>query len=423
MGKTLAEKVLARAAGRDSVHSGDFVWAKPDIIWLNEGNFVREVDNLKRNGLDADKTIAKKVFETIDHDLPGSSLASSDRKKRTREVGKAYGIHIYDMGRHGISHQLGAETGDITPGMLVLASDVHITTLGGIGALAIPISRGMPFLLAAGETWLMVPRTVQVSVQGRMAPWMTSRDVAQWLISQIGDVRADYNVLEFTGPLVKSLPMDGRLTFCNVSVEVGCKAAVVPPDEVTETYFKSLFNGKHSTRWEPVISDPDAEYIERLSFDISSLEPIVALPPSPDNVRPLKDVAGTKVDQAYIGSCAGGRMEDLRVVASMLKGRQVAEGVRMLIVPTSQQIYVQAAREGLLEIFVEAGASVMMPGCSPCYGMQAALSAGEVCICTATRNDRGRMGSPEAQIFLSGPATVTASAIKGVVADPREILS
>jgi 3-isopropylmalate/(R)-2-methylmalate dehydratase large subunit len=422
MGKTLTEKILSRTSGQKDVAAGDFVWAKPDIIWLGEGNFVREVDNLKRHGLDLNKASIGKVFETIDHDMPGSSQASVERKKRTREIGKFHGIHINDVGRHGIAHQLGSETGDIRPGMLVMASDVHTITLGGIGALSIAISRGLTYLLAAGESWLYVPETIQVSVRGKFAGWMTSRDVAQWLISQIGSERADYKVLEYTGPLVESLSIDGRLTLCNVSVEIGAKAAVVPADEVTENHFKTVVDKKNGTAWEPITSDPDAQYVERLSFDVSDLEPIVAMPPSPDNVHPIKEVVGTKINQAYIGSCAGGRMEDLRMAASILKGRSVAEGVRLLIVPTSQRIYSQAAREGLLEIFVDAGASVMMPGCSPCYGMQAPLSAGEICICTATRNDKGRMGSPDARIYLSGPAAVTASAIKGVVADPREFL-
>lgn len=422
MGKTLAEKVIARTAGRDAVSPGEFVWVKPDIIWLNEGNFVREVDNLGRRGLHIDRETAKTVYETIDHDLPGSSAASIERKRRTREAAHTYGIHVYDMGRHGISHQLGAETGDITPGMLVMATDVHLITLGGIGALAIPISRGLPFLLAAGETWLRVPHTVKVEVSGDLAPWMTSRDVAQWLIGQIGDVRADYNVLEFGGPFVEAMDIDGRLTLCNVTVEIGCKAAVVPFDSVTDEYFKTRFGGKPAGWWRPVTSDPDARFLDRLSFDIGRLEPVVAVPPSPDNVRPLLEVVGTKIDQAYIGSCAGGRMEDLRIAASILRGRKVADGVRLLIVPSSQRIYAEAAREGLLEAFVEAGASVLVPNCSPCYGMQAALGPGEVCICTATRNDPGRMGSPEARIFLAGPATVAASALQGEVAHPGQFL-
>ncbi|MFH1486002.1 MAG: aconitase/3-isopropylmalate dehydratase large subunit family protein [Chloroflexota bacterium] len=423
MGETLAQKVLARTAGRDVVQPGEFVWAQPDVIWLNEGNFLREVDNLRRAGLDVERRVTKKVFETIDHDIPGSSQASSDRKKRIREVGREYGIRIYDIGRSGISHQFGAETGDIAPGMLVLATDVHITTLGGIGALAIPISRGTPFLLAAGKTWLRVPETVKVEVSGKMAPWMASRDIAQWLIAQIGDARADYQVLEFCGDLIKEMPIDGRLTLCNVAVETSCKAGVVPFDDITKRYFDSSFEGREFAQWWPVTSDSDAQYSEHLRFDVTDLEPIIALPPSPDNVRPLGEVLGMKIDHAYIGSCAGGRMEDLRMVASVLKGRKVADTVRMFIVPSSQRIYAKAAKEGLLEIFVEAGASVMAPACSLCYGMQGALSSGEVRICTATRNDPGRMGSPEAKILLTGPATVAASAVKGSVADPRDFVS
>lgn len=423
VGKTFAEKVIARAAGRDGVSPGEFVWVKPDIIWLNEGNFVREVDNLARQGLDIDRETARIVYETIDHDLPGSSAASIERKRRTREAAQKYGIHVYDMGRHGISHQLGAETGDIVPGMLVMATDVHLTTLGGIGALAIPISRGLPFLLAAGETWLRVPHTVKVGISGTPAAWMTSRDVAQWLIAQIGDVRADYNVLEFGGPLVEAMDIDGRLTLCNVAVEIGCKTAVVPFDNVTDDYFRTRFGSSHAARLKAITSDSEAQFFDRLTFDIGGVEPVVAVPPSPDTVRPLSEILGTKIDQAYIGSCAGGRMEDLRIAASVLRGRKVADGVRLLVVPSSQRIYAEAAREGLLETFAEAGAIVLVPNCSPCYGMQAALGPGDVCVCTATRNDPGRMGSPEARIFLAGPAIVAASAIDGKIAHPKEFLS
>ncbi|MBI2859493.1 MAG: 3-isopropylmalate dehydratase large subunit [Chloroflexi bacterium] len=417
MGKTLIEKTFARTSGRREVSAGDFVLAKPDVIWLHEGNLVKAVDLLQRNSTNR-ILHPEKVFLTIDHDIPGSSQFSSDRKNRERKLAKELGIKVYDIGRHGISGQLGVETGDILPGMLSLSSDIHVTSIGGIGAVSIPISRYLPVLLATGETWFRVPETIRVNLRGTMQAWMTARDVVQWLFGQISAERADYTVIEYGGPLVDSMSIDGRMTLCWGPVEIGAKTAVVPANGETAAFLKD----KLAKEWQAVHSDPDCRYAETLDYSIGELEPYVSLPGRPDDVHPLDEVLGTRVDQALIGTCAGGRMEDLRIAAKILKDHRVHDDVRLLVVPASQAVYGSAASEGLLATFARAGATVLAPGCAPCYGMQAALSAGETRICTAPRNDRGRMGSFEARIFLAGPSTVTTSAIRGEVTDPREFI-
>jgi 3-isopropylmalate/(R)-2-methylmalate dehydratase large subunit len=417
MGLTLVEKVLARTSNTPAVKPGDVVFASPDLVVAHETNFHVGIEQIDLIGVERifDPT---RMIAIIDHDIPGVNAHSVELKKKTRRLAKEQGVRLYDVGRQGISHQLPAESGDVRPGMFVATSDIHSTTLGGLGAIVIPISRDIRSVYATGESWFRVPATIRINLSGELQSWMTSRDVAQWILGKIDPDDADYRVIEFGGPLIDTMDIDGRMTLCNVMVELGVKTAVVPPDETTFAYVRE----RTGATFEPVWSDADAEYERVLAFDVGGIGPHVGMPPSPDNIHPIAEALGVKVNQAYIGSCAGGRMEDLRIAARVLAGRQIHPDVRLLVVPTSQQIFADAAAEGLVEQFVRAGALFMNSTCGPCYGKQAMLAAGETCIATSTRNDRGRMGSTEASIYLGGPSTVAASAVKGEIADPREFV-
>jgi 3-isopropylmalate/(R)-2-methylmalate dehydratase large subunit len=292
-----------------------------------------------------------------------------------------------------------------------------VTTLGCVGALAPPINYEAVQALAMGEIWLKVPETIRVVVSGKPKPGVMSRDIAQQVIHKLGADVCDYRVIEFSGPSMKHLDMDARMTLCNVAVDIGAKCGIVEPDEVTREYLTP----RVSQPFDLVKSDPDAAYSHTWELDLGTLEPMVAAPPRPDNVMPISRVAGTRVDQVYIGSCAGGRMEDLRAAAAVIRGRKVHPSVRMIVVPTSQEIFSRASREGLLADFVDAGAVVTAPACGPCYGNLAPLVDGEVCIGTGTTNIPGRMGSSQASIYISNAAVAAASAIAGEIADPARV--
>jgi 3-isopropylmalate/(R)-2-methylmalate dehydratase large subunit len=325
---------------------------------------------------------------------------------------------IYTEGRHGISHQAIIEHGHVLPGMLVLGPDTHLTMLGSVGAFAPPLNYESVQALATGDIWLKVPETIRIVLHGRPRPGVMSRDIAQRLIALVGRERSDYRVLEYCGPALDVLDMDARMTLCNVAVDIGAKCGIVPADEVTLSYLKPRARGPI----EMVRSDPDASYALTLEVDLSEMQPMVAAPPSPENLVDLASVAGKRVDQVYIGSCAGGRLEDLRAAAAVVKGRSVHPRVRMIVVPTSQEIYSQASREGLLATFAEAGAIVMPPSCGPCYGNLSPLADDEVCIGTGTTNMTGRMGSAKSEIYISNAAVAAASALAGEIADPSRLV-
>lgn len=418
MGKTLVQKVLARTSGRRDVSIGEILVCEPDVIEtidLTMPHYLRTLRTLGVTRLAAPERIV--CFS--DHEVPAHSERVATLQRQLRRELQELGVpYFYDVGRHGISHQAIVEKGHVLPGMLVIGADTHATTLGGVGALAPPVNYEVVQVLATNQIWLRVPQTIRVVLQGRRPPGVMSRDIAQWSIAKLGAERCDYRVLEFAGPAIADLDVDGRMTLCNVTVDAGAKAGVVEADEVTLAYLRP----RAKREFEPVRSDADASYELTFPVDLPRLEPMVAAPPSPDNVIPVSAVAGLAVDQVYIGSCAGGRMEDLRAAASVVRGRSVHPRVRMIVVPTSQEIFAQAAREGLLETFVEAGAAVTAPNCGPCYGNLAPLAEGEVCVGTGTRNEPGRMGSAKASVYLANAATAAAAALAGKIIDPRDVL-
>ncbi len=414
-GKTLAQKILARASGRSEVAIGEVVVAQPDVFELIDLVLPQYFRTLKQHGV---KTLRfpERCVVFADHEVPSQTIRMASLKKNLRQQMQAYGITtFYSEGRHGISHQAIVEKGHITPGMLVLSADTHATTLGCVGALAPPINYETVQALATGDIWLKVPQTIRVELVGRLRAHVLSRDLAQHVIATLGPDLCDYRVIEYAGPAMANLDMDARMTLCNVAVEAGAKAGVVEPDALTDAYLRT----RAKQPYELLTSDPDADFHHRLTVDLDTIEPMVAAPPRPDNLVPIASLAGKQVDQVYIGSCAGGRLEDLRAAAAVVRGRQVHAGVTMLVVPTSQEIFAAAAREGLLAVFAEAGALVLPPTCGPCYGNLAPLTDGDVCIGTATTNIPGRMGSASASIYLSNAAVAAASGIAGSICTPQ----
>lgn len=417
MGRTLAQKIIARASGSKDVAIGDVVICEPDVFETIDLVMPHYIKTLKDEGFPGFR-YPERIVVFADHEVPSQTPQAALAKKKLRGQLDEMGItHFYSEGRHGISHQAIVERGHVLPGMLVTGPDTHIPTLGCVGALAPPLNYEAIQAMATGETWLRVPETIRIHLTGNPGPGVMSRDIAQWIIAKLSPERCDYRVLEYGGPALANLDMDARMTLCNVAIDVSAKTAVCEPDELTRAYLST----RSSQPYEMVVSDPDAPFESVFEQDLSELEPMIAAPPSPENVMPISKLAGIKVDQVYLGSCAGGRMEDLRAAAAVIRGRKVHPRVRMIVIPTSQEIFANAAREGLLDAFIDAGAVVNGPSCGPCYGNLAPLVEGDVCIGTGTTNMPGRMGSTAASIYLSNAVTATAAAIAGEIADPRDV--
>jgi len=417
VGRTLAQKILARASGRETVAIGEVVFAEPDVFELIDLVMPQYFKTLAQHGI-TKLRYPQRCVVFADHEVPSQTVRMAALKKHLRQQMRDYGITtFYAEGRHGISHQAIVEKGHIVPGMLVLSADTHATTLGCVGALSPPINYEAIQALATGDIWLKVPETIRVTLTGRLRPHVMSRDLAQHIIARLGTELCDYRVIEYAGPAMAELDMDARMTLCNVAVEAGAKAGLVEPDAVTDAYLRS----RTQIPYDLVRSDEDAEFHHSVTIDLSTIEPMVAAPPRPDNLVPISTLAGQRVDQVYIGSCAGGRLEDLRAAAEVVRNKQVHADVTMLVVPTTQETYSAAAREGLLQVFADAGAVVASPSCGPCYGNLAPLADGDVCIGTGTTNIPGRMGSAQASIYLSNAAVAAASAIAGTICAPDSV--
>ncbi len=416
-GQTLAQKILARASGRSSVSIGEVVMAQPDVFELIDLVMPQYFKTLEQYGI-TKLRFPERCIVFADHEVPSQTIQMATLKKRLRKQMVDYGIKtFYGEGRHGISHQAIVEKGHIVPGMLVVSADTHATTLGCVGALSPPINYETIQALATGDIWLKVPQTIRLRLTGQLRQGVLSRDLAQQVIARLGTDLCDYRVIEYCGPALEHLDMDARMTLCNVAVEAGAKAALVEPDAITDAYLRDRTQLPYSL----LRSDPDADFFHEESIDLSMIEPMVAAPPRPDNLVPISSLSGLRVNQVYIGSCAGGRLEDLRAAASVLAGRQVHRDVTLLVVPTTQETYAAAAREGLLAVFADAGAVISPPNCGPCYGNLAPLTDGDVCIGTGTTNIPGRMGSALASIYLSNAAVAAASAVAGSICEPAQL--
>jgi len=418
MAQTIAEKILSRAVGR-TVRVGEIIYPEPDLVTVHDWyvvNFDKALQDLGVTRLYA----PDKVLISTDHEPVAVSVLAAERQRQVRHIVAKYGIkHFFDTGRGGHGHLFPMELGYIKPGMFVLAYDVHANNFGALGCLAIPLVVEITDVLACGSVWLKVPETVRINLKGSMRPGITLRDVADRMIADVGADTADYTVMEFGGPAMGSIGIDGRMTLNNRPIEIGVKSTVFETDAVTFEYLK----GRVPPPYQELKPDPGAAYKAAFDYDLGILEPQVAAPPTPDNVVPVSQVAGRKVDHAFIGSCANSSISDLRDAARILKGRKIAPGVRFVVTPGTQLIQAQAAAEGLLAIFTEAGAMLTAPGCGPCAGGRTLpLAKGEVSINTGTRNDHGRLGPREAEIYLGSPFTVAASAVAGKIVDPREFL-
>lgn len=417
MSQTITQKILARACGRDRVAVGEIVFPVPDLVVIHDGYAGRIDEHLAELGAHA-LVRPERVFVAVDHQIPAATPQIAERLRSMRAHIARLGIgHFFDVGRGGNANVIPVELGLARPGMLAMGYDIHVTNYGAVGCLAIPVGFDITCVLAEGTTWIQVPATVAVELRGRPAPGVTIRDVAQRLLRELEPSTADYRVVEFRGEFAETLDIDGRMTLCNTPVELGAKSTIFNPDARIAAYLsaRGVETGASAVR-----SDPGAEYERVVSLDLTDLVPQVAVPPRPDLVHDVTDVVGTRITRALVGSCASGMLNDLRDTAAVLRGRRVHERVTLTIVPASQEIYRAAAREGLLAVFVEAGAMVSPPGCGPCAGgVGGPLGDGEVCIATITRNDPGRMGAAEARIYLASPATVAASALAGEITDPR----
>jgi 3-isopropylmalate/(R)-2-methylmalate dehydratase large subunit len=423
---TTVQKILARASGRASVEVGDVVEPQVDLAMSHENaalvmNQFREI--FDGTGLDARVWNPDRIAIIFDHRVPAETSKTATNQKRIREfVGKQGITRFHDVrgDQGGICHQILPESGYVLPGSVIVGTDSHTTTHGALGAFAFGIgATEMAAVWALGRVLnVEVPATIKVVVNGALPPRVLPKDLILRLIGLVTAEGANYQVIEFHGEGVASMPTSGRLTLCNMAVEAGATAGVVPPDAETLRYLRQ--EAGVSGAVELVAPDPDAVYSRVVEIDATSLAPQVACPHTVDNVKPIDEISGRRVDQVVIGSCTNGRLDDLEIAASIVKGRQLAKHVRMLVFPASWRIYKQAMRQGLLADLIDAGATVMNPGCGCCLGVhQGALGDGEVALSTTNRNFKGRMGNPTGEVYLCSPAVAAASALTGVITDPR----
>ena len=419
----LSEKILARSSGKDTVAPGEIVNARVDLVMVNDLTGPLAVASFAKTGAEQVWN-NNKIVIVLDHQVPANSVKAAELHRTMRRFAHEQKIqNLYDVGaKGGICHQVMVEAGYVTPGALIVGADSHTCTYGALGAFATGIgSTEAAAVFATGEIWLKVPKAIKIIARGRFQKFVTPKDLILSVVSRIGAGGAIYKSLEFTGQTVHEMSIGGRMTLCNMAVETGAKNGIVEPDKTALEFLKE--RAKEDPKpIDELKSDSNATYESVLDLSVVDMTPQVSCPPSVDNVKPVSEAAGVKVDQAFIGSCTNGRMEDLQSAASILRGKKVKKGVRLLVIPASQEIYLQALKEGLLEIFVEAGGTVCNPTCGPCLGGHIGILApDEVCVSSSNRNFIGRMGSPKASIYLASPATVAASAVTGEITDPREM--
>ena len=417
MGRTFVQKVLAKNAGLDSVQVGEIVNARPDFVLSHDNT----ADISKKFQSIGTKKVwdPKRIVIVLDHCVPAATEKYAENHKVTREFVRAQDIvNFYDI-NSGVCHQVLPEKGHALPGQVILGADSHTTTYGALGAFSAGVGRSeVAAIYATGKLWLRVPDTIKVTIRGRLADRVTPKDVILHIIGELGADAAIYKAVEFGGDAVSEMSVGGRMTICNMAAEMGAKNAYVAPDHKALDWL----SGRSDSKYEVIVSDDDATYEVLHEFNVSELIPQVACPHTVDNVKPVNEFKGMRVDQVLVGTCTNGRLEDLKEAARILQGRQVARDVRLLVFPASVEVYRGAIQEGVIETLSQSGAVVMNPGCGPCLGAhEGALAPGEVCLSTANRNFRGRMGCKDAQVYLASPATAAATALTGVITDPRSI--
>jgi len=416
---TITEKILAAHSGNKKVSPGQFINVRVDMVLANDITAPIAIREFERLGV-GKVFDPKKIVLVPDHFTPNKDIASAEQAKQVREFALEQGVNYFEVGEMGIEHVLLPEKGLVLPGDVVIGADSHTCTYGALGAFATGMgSTDIAAAMATGDIWMKVPPTIKFIYHGRLSKWVGSKDLILHTIGDIGVDGALYSAMEFTGEAIDNLSMDGRFTMSNMAIEAGGKAGLFSVDDRTLEYIKMRAKRPY-TVYRPC---KDAEYAKVIEYDVSSIEPQVALPHSPANTKSVSQVVNIKIDQVVIGSCTNGRLEDLRIAASVLKGRKVHPGVRCIVIPGTQQVYLDALREGLIEIFIKAGAVVSTPTCGPCLGgHMGILAAGERCISTTNRNFVGRMGSTESEVYLSNPAVATASAVAGRIVSPDEVM-
>jgi len=420
MAQTITEKILARHCGRDSVKPGELINAKIDLVMCHDVTTTPAIDMLRKHGID---TVfdPDKIVIIPDHFVPNKDIKSAEMVRKIRLWAKEQGISaFYELGDHGVCHALLPEQGHVLPGMTIVGADSHTCTHGALGAFSTGIgSTDLAAALAAGELWFKVPESMLFNISGDLPEGVYAKDIILDIIRQIGVDGALYKAMEFRGEVVDRLSIESRMTITNMAIEAGAKSGIIAADEKTRAYLAA----RSKRFYEEMHSDPDAHYDEIIDINVSDLEPMVAFPHLPSNGQPVSQIERIPVDQAYIGSCTNGRIEDLRVAAEIMKGKRVAKGTRCIVIPATTDIWKQANKEGLLDIFMDAGATVSSPTCGACLGgHMGIIASGERCISTTNRNFVGRMGSPDSEVYLASPATVAVSAIKGYIGDPRQAL-
>ncbi len=417
MGKTLAEKILGRKAGKE-VSAGEVVTVSPDYC-LSHDNSAAIIGEFKKLGVERVKAPEKLVI-ILDHIVPAADEKYAQNHKTIREFVAAQGLpNFFDI-QHGVCHQVLSEASFALPGKLIVGSDSHTTTYGAFGAFAAGIGRTeAASIWATDEIWLRVPETLRIEFSGKLPGGVFSKDVILKVIGDNGADRANYEAIEFAGPAAGDFSLASRMVLANMAAEMGAKNGYFEPDGKTLEWVKA----RARADYEVVRSDKDAKYETIMKYDLSVMEPQIACPHTVDNVKPVREVEGKAFHQALIGTCTNGRLEDIEVAARIMKGKKVHPGVRALVLPASREVYVEAMRKGLLEILSEAGCVLLNPGCGPCLGAhQGLLAAGEIVISTSNRNFRGRMGNRDSEIYLASPATAAASALQGKITDPRKHL-
>jgi len=422
MGMTISQKILAKKSKKDTVKPGEIVLADVDLAFANDITAPIAIDFVKRLGVEVfDKN---KIALIPDHFTPNKDINSANQCKVMRDFVRERGIDNYwETGEVGIEHALLPEQGYVKPGMLIVGADSHTCTHGALGAFATGMgSTDVGFAFATGKSWFRVPETIKFIYRGKRNRWIVGKDLILYTIGKIGVAGALYKSMEFTGGVIRELPIEDRLTMCNMAVEAGAKNGIVEPDELTVRYLDE--HGVGRDEYDIIKSDEDAEYSDVIEIDVSNIEPQIAFPHLPSNTRGIGEIKeDIKIDQAFIGSCTNGRLSDLREAAKVLKGNKVAKYVRLIIIPATVQIYRQALKEGLFDIFLDAGAVISTPTCGPCLGgYMGILADGEVCVSTSNRNFVGRMGSKKSFVYLASPAVVAASAVAGKIVHPDEVV-
>ena len=420
MGMTMTQKILAAHAGLDSVSAGQLIEADLDLVLGNDITSpvaIHEIDKMKVEGV----FNKDKIALVMDHFAPNKDIKSAEHCKCVREFACKNEItNYFDVGKMGIEHALLPEQGLTVAGDVIIGADSHTCTYGALGAFSTGVgSTDMAAGMATGKAWFKVPSSIKFNIVGKPAEWISGKDVILHIIGMIGVDGALYKSMEFVGDGLKYLSMDDRFTIANMAIEAGGKNGIFPVDDLTREYMK-----EHSKRpFTEYEADSDAEYDEEYTIDLSTLKSTVSFPHLPDNTRTIDEVGDVKIDQVVIGSCTNGRMDDLRIAAKILEGKKVADGIRVIVIPATQKIYLQAMEEGLLKTFIEAGAIVSTPTCGPCLGgYMGVLAEGERCVSTTNRNFVGRMGHVDSEVYLASPAVAAASAITGKISGPKDVM-